>query len=150
GNSATGCDGGQSGAAPWAQHMVDRVVMNQSAVPASLRAEAFREHLDDVIETFTSEVSIGISTARESEHFILAPLLSAHFSGDLLSEHVDGTLGNLQSIQLATPHAIQQSRAFDKVVARQRKQTALGCSTHRMAGSTHALQERVDGARCAD
>ena len=50
------------------------------------------------------------------------------------------------SVEFAAANAVEQSRAFHQIIARQRKQSPLGCPGHRMPRTTDPLQEGGDGA----
>ena len=123
--------------------------MQQSRSPPAAGAEAFRQHAHTGIEVLAPQRPVGIGAAHESEQPTLLPFARRHLGGHLLRKHVEGVLRNLQAIQFAAAHRIQQRRAFHQFVAGQRKQPAFGGPSHRMAGAAHALQERIDGARRA-
>src|SRR5207248_1226755 len=59
-------------------------------------------------------------------------------------------LRNLELIELATAHRIEQGRALHELIARKREQPALGRAAHRMPRTADALQERIDGASRAE
>ena len=61
-----------------------------------------------------------------------------------------GCSGISQTIELAAAHAVEQRRALDQLVARQRKQPALGRAADRVAGAADPLQEARDRARRAE
>ena len=54
------------------------------------------------------------------------------------------------SVEFAAANAVEQSRAFDKIIARQGEQSPLGCPGHRMPRTTDSLQEGGDGAWLAE
>src|SRR5262245_18624853 len=54
---------------------------------------------------------------------------------------------NVQAVELAMLDCIEQRRAFDELIAAQRKQSAFGHAGNGMVGATDTLQERGDGAR---
>ena len=58
--------------------------------------------------------------------------------------------GIVSAVELAAAHAVEQRRAFDQLVARQRKQPPLRRAADRMAGAADALQEARDRARRAE
>ena len=56
----------------------------------------------------------------------------------------------VEAVELAAPHAVDKRGALDEIVARERKQPALGRAADRVAGTADALQEGRDRARRAD
>ena len=65
-------------------------------------------------------------------------------------EHVERMFGDVQAVELAAAHGIEQRRAVDQLIAAARENAALGHATHRMVGAAHALQEHRDAARRAE
>ena len=67
-----------------------------------------------------------------------------------MREHIQRLIGDRQRVEFAAANAVEQRRAFDQFVARQRKQPSLRRSFHRVARTPDALQERRDRARRAE
>ena len=107
GNGAARGDGGQRGAAPAAQHAVDRVAMHMGAAPPMAGVETLGQHLRDLAELTPLQMPERISTAEAGVQIVLAPFLQGRFGDNLLRKHVEGFLGNGQAIQFAAAHAIQ-------------------------------------------
>ncbi|MNH12516.1 hypothetical protein D3C79_720610 [compost metagenome] len=78
------------------------------------------------------------------------PLLAADFGDDLLRQYVQRSLRYLQAVQLAAAYAIEQCRAFDQVVARQREQPAFGRALDLVPGAPDPLQKRGNRTGRAD
>ena len=78
------------------------------------------------------------------------PFARGDFGDDLLRQHVERLFRNRQPIELAAADAVEQRRAFDQLVAREREQPALGRALDRMSGAPDPLQEARDRARRAD
>src|SRR5262249_40040984 len=55
-----------------------------------------------------------------------------------------------QAVELAAAHAVDERRAFDEIVARERKQPPLGEPVDRVTGAADPLQKTRDRARRAD
>ena len=113
------------------------------------RRIAFGERAHDVQEFLARELRIGIRAANEVEESRLGPFRRGDFGNDLLREDIERFLRNQNAVELAALHRIEQRRAFDELVARQREQPRLGHSADLMARAPRALQERRDGARRA-
>ena len=150
GDRAAGGQRGQPRAAPAAQHVVDRVAMDQRAAPAAAGGEAFGQHAHDGVEVLARESAIRPGAAHASNRAVLGPFLRRDLGDDLLRQHVERLLRDGQPIELAAAHAVEQRRAFDQVVARQREQPALRHAADRVAGAADALQEAGDRARRAE
>ena len=97
-----------------------------------------------------ASVAIGPGAAHQREELVLAPLARGDLGDDLLRQHVERLLGDRQPVELAAPDAVEQRRAFDQLVARERKQPALGRAVDRVAGAPDPLQEARDRARRAE
>ncbi len=93
------------------------------------------------------KLRIGISAADEIEQCRLGPFVGGDFGDDLLREHVERVARDRQPIELAALDGVEQRRAFDQLVARQRKEARLGHAADLVARAARALQERRDGAR---
>ena len=91
----------------------------------ALRREAVGEHPRDRDEALLREIAIA-RRAREARVQILdSPLAHPDLGDDLLREHVERRAARLDRVELGAPDRIEQRRAFDEVVARQRKEPAL-------------------------
>jgi len=93
---------------------------------------------------------IRISASDQREQFVLVPFTTGHFRDDLLGEDVERVLLDVQRVQFATPHRVEQGCAFDQVVARGREQARLRHAVDRMIGAAGALQKRRDRTRRGD
>ncbi len=116
-DGAAGGERGKPSTAPAAQHVIDRVMVDQGTAPPAARAEAFGEHADDGVKVLSSQRAIGPSPANELIEIILIPRLGTNLCGDLLRQHVERLLRNGEAIKLAAPDAVEQRRAFDQFVA---------------------------------
>ena len=74
----------------------------------------------------------------------LRPILRRDFRDNLLGEHVERPVGDCKAVELAATHAVEQSGAFDQIVARKRKQPPLGSAADGVAGTAYTLQEGGD------
>ena len=124
--------------------------MNERAAAPAAGAESLSQHADAIVEIFSPQVAIGIGAAKQLEQCIFGPLPRGDFGGDLLGQHIQGIAGNDEAIQLAAPHRIEQRRALDEIITRERKQSALGRAADRVSRASDALQKRVDRARRSD
>ena len=124
--------------------------MDQRAAPAAPRAEAVGQHVDDRREILPRQVAIRPGAPHQREQLVLAPLARGDLGDDLLRQHVERLLRDRETIELAAADAVEQRRALDQLVARQRKQPALRRAADRMARAADALQEAGDRARRAE
>ena len=138
---------GQARAAPAAHFAVDGVVVDECAAAAAARREAVGEHPDDIVELGALQVAIGVGALQQGEELIEVPLARGDFRHDLLRQHIERLGGNAQAIELRAPHAVEQRRAFDEIVARQREKPALRRTAQAVPGASDALQQSRDGPR---
>ncbi len=132
------------------QHMIDAIMMDERAAPAQPRAEAVAQHVHDLREILAGQGAIRPGAPDHLEQPVLAPLPCCGFRNDLLREHVQRILRNAEPVELAAMDAIDEGRAFHKLIARQRKQPPLGRAGNRMPGAPDTLQEIRDRARRTD
>src|SRR4051794_39505769 len=125
-------------------------MMDQRAAPPAARAEALGEHADDCLEILTRQVAVRPGAAETVEQRILAPVLGGDFGHDLLRQYIERPFRNSQSVEFAASDAVEQRRALDQIIARQREQPALRRAVDRMARTADALQKAGDGTRRAD
>src|SRR5262245_7557680 len=124
-------------------------MMNHGARAATSRADAFCQHLHDLVELLFRQRLIRVSASEASEEIVRAPLARGDLGCDLLSQHIEGVPRNLEVIELSATHRIEQRRGLYEVIARQRKQPSLRCAAHGMARPPDALQEGIDRSRRA-
>src|SRR5437868_7008611 len=105
--------------------MVDRIVMNQGRAPSAFGAESLCQHSYDIIELLACEVTIGIGRAHQLKELFLLPIVGCGASDNLLSQHIERLLRNLQRVELAPLQAPQRGDGLDQLIAAQRKQSAL-------------------------
>lgn len=60
-------------------------------------------------------------------------------ASELLGQHVQWCLGDVQNIQLATAHAVEQGGALDQIVAGGGEQTSLGRAADLVPGAPDSL-----------
>ena len=75
------------------------------------------------------------------------PFACGDLGHDLLREHVERLLGDRQAVEFAAGDGIEQRRALDEVVTRQREQPSLRRAFDRVPRAPDPLQETRDRAR---
>ena len=106
----------------------------------------FAEHVHDRVEVVARQIAIGPGPAAQCEQLVLVPFLAGHGGHDLLRQDVERRSGISIASKLPAAHRADQGQRFEQLVARQRKQPALGNLAQRVAGAADALQERGDRA----
>ena len=150
GDRAAGGERREARAAASAQHAVHRVAMDvRGAVPrrvvkpsASMRTTSRN----------SSRVRSAYGYARRirSNRAAFGPFGRGDLGDDLLREDVERLARNRQPVELAARDRIEQRRALDQLVARQREEPRLRNAADLMARASRALQERRDRARRAE
>ena len=130
--------------------MVDRIVVDEGPAPAAASAEPVGQHRDHCVEILARQSAEGPSTAAQRVEPVLVPFLRRDFGDDLLCQHIERLLGERQPIELAAAHTVEQRRALDELVARQREEAALRRAGDRMSRTPDPLQEARDRARRAE
>ena len=146
-NRTTGGKRGQPGAAAAAQHVVHRIPVHVGRAMAVPRREAVGERANDVEIFVVGELRIRRRTRQLVEQVALRPFARRDLGDDLLGEYVERLRRDRHAIELAALDCVEQRRAFDELVARQRKEPRLRRATDRMARAAGALQERRDPPR---
>ena len=151
GDGAAGGERGEPRAAPAAQHVVDGVVVDQRAAPAAPGAEAFRQHAHDGREILARQLAIGPGAADAAHRARPRPIRAPPTSATICCASTSSGCSGIASRSSSPRRTLSmQRRAFDQLVARERKQPALGRAVDGMAGAPDALQEARDRARRAD
>ncbi len=101
--------------------MIHRIVMNQRAVATASRCETLCEHPYHIVELGALEIPKRVSTANQRQQALFIPFARRNLGDDLLSNHVQRLCRNGQPVELLSTHAVQECRAFDEIVARQRE-----------------------------
>ena len=129
--------------------MIYRVVTNQRRAATALGAKSFGKYVYDAIKLFARKISIRPGSADQLNQIILIPISCGSCGDDLLGQDVQRPFGNRQSIKLTAIDAAQQRRAFDQLIASQRKNAAFRQAAALVLGATDALQQCGDGTRAA-
>jgi hypothetical protein len=124
--------------------------MQVGGAHATAAAVTLGEHLQQGVKSGAWQADIGRGAGQQLIEVILAPLAAGHLGDYLLGQHVQRRLGNDQGIQLAAAHAVEQRGALDQLVARLRKQAALGRAADAVAGAADPLQQGGNTARRTD
>ncbi len=150
GDRAARRSGGHHRVAAPAHGAADHVAMQVGAAHAAPAREAFGEHLHHFVEALARQPRVRRCARETRVQRIFLPFRARHFGDDLLCEHVERRFGNAQRVKFAALHAIEQRRALDKFVARQREQPAFRYAADMVPRTADALQERCDPARRTD
>ena len=151
GDRAAARQRGQPRAAPAAQQMVDPVVMNQRAAPAAPCGEPLGQHRHNRVEILARQLPVGPGAAEQRVKLVLAATLGRRLRRrSAAPARRAAARGSSSRVELASSHAVEQRRAFDQIVARQREQPPLRRAADRVAGAPDALQEGRDRARRAE
>ncbi|CAJ3327660.1 Uncharacterised protein [Burkholderia pseudomallei] len=150
GNRAARGDGREPRAAPPAHRVRDDVAVQVRGARAAPAREALGEHLQHLVERLARERRVGRGLRHAAIERVLVPFAAGDFGDELLREHVERRARNAQHVEFAAPHAIEERRAFDEFVARQRKEPPLRHAADMVPGAPDALQERRDAARRAE
>ena len=117
--------------------------------PAPCR-EAVGEHAHDRGELLARDLRERVRTTHEVEQLVFPAFAAGDLGDDLLRQHVERRALDVQRIELAATHRIEQRGGFDEFVARVREQPPFRRAVDRVAGAADALQEGRDRARRAD
>ena len=118
GNGASGHHRRHARVVASAQAAMHGVAMQVAGARAAARGESVCEHPHDGIEILAREPGIRPCAAQPVVQGVLAPLTGANFGHDLLRQHVQRRARDRQRVEFTAPHAVQQRRAFDQIVAR--------------------------------
>ncbi|MNI32170.1 hypothetical protein D3C73_860750 [compost metagenome] len=133
GNGAAAGHGGQPTAATGAQCTGHGVAVQERAANTLTSVVAFGEHLQQRLIVLVIESGVGRSPAEHVQQRLFVPFLATDLGDDLLGQHVQRREWNVQDVELAPPHTVEQGGAFDQVVAGGGEQAALGRATHLVA-----------------
>ncbi len=147
GDRAAGRERGETRAAASAQHAVHRVAVDVGCAVSAARREAVGQHPHDVEKLLAREIRIRVRATHEIVEIAFGPFGRRDLGDDLLREHVERLFWNRQPVELATGNGIEQRRALDELVAREREEPRLRYPADLVARASRALQERRDRAR---
>src|SRR2546430_2248974 len=120
--------------------------MDERATASPAGGETFGQHGDNRRKVHLRQRAIGPRAANERKQLVLVPFLRGYFGDDLLRQDVERLFGYSEGVELAASDAVQQCRAFDQFVTRERKQPPLRGAADRMPRAPDSLQERGDRA----
>ena len=151
GNRAARRERGQPRAAPAAQHAVDGVAMEVRGAMAAARGEALGEHAHDVEVLVARQLAYGYARVNERRTARLRSIRARRLRRRSAARaRRAACAGIVRRSSSPRAHRIEQRRAFDQLVARQRKEPRLRHAADRVARAPGALQERRDRARRAE
>ena len=99
---------------------------------AAASSEALRQHAHDRRKRFVRQISERVRAPNHFEQPVFGPFFRSNSRDHLLRENVERLFRNLQMIEFAAPHRIKQCRAFNQLIARQRKNSAFRKATDGM------------------
>src|SRR5262249_53908107 len=115
--------------------------MNERAAPAATGGETLSQHARNRVEIFAGQRAERPGQAQPIVKLPLRPVLRRDFRDDLLREHVERAVRNDEAVELPATDAVDKRHALDEIVARQRKQAALGRAADGVARAADTLQE---------
>ena len=124
--------------------------MQVCAAAAAASGESFGQHPHDGVERFARQTSERVRAPNHFEQPVFRPFFRSNCRDNLLRENIKRLFGNLQMIELAAPHRVEQRRAFNQFVARERKDSTFRKAADRMVRSANPLQQRRNRARRSD
>ena len=146
GDGAAGGQCGQPATAPATQAARREITVQIGAAGSVAGRIALGEHSQQCLEGRIVERGIGRRAVKRLQQLILAPLTTGHFRDDLLRQHVQRRVRDLQRVQLATTHGVEQRGTLDQVVAGAGKQPPLGHPGDLVPGAPDPLQKGRDRA----
>ena len=124
--------------------------MHQRRPPPTSRRESVCRHANNGVEIRPVEAAIRPRPSDEVVQLLLATLAARRLGDDLLRQHVDRRIVLDDGVEVATTDRPQQRRALDEVVPRDRKETSLGKTGNRVAGTADPLQQGGNPVRRSD
>ncbi|MCY1409200.1 hypothetical protein D9M71_245400 [compost metagenome] len=116
-NGAAAGNGCQLAASAPAQRTGHGIAVQVSAAHALAAVVAFGQYPQQGLVMAVIEAGVRRGSTKLFEQGLLMPFLAADLGNDLLGQHVQRRHRNVQGIELATAHAVEQGGAFDQVVA---------------------------------
>ncbi len=151
GDRAAGGDGEPLGAAAAGEGVGEAVPGDAGAQLGELVAGvAAREHVEHRLEHRPGERGVGGGAAGEGEHVVDGPLVERAHRHDLLGEHVERGVGQVQRLDLAGEHALDDDGGLHEVAAELGEQHPAADRTDLVAGAADALQPGGDRRRGLD
>ena len=95
-------------------------------------SEALRQHAHDVRKCFARQISERVRAPNHFEQPVFGPFFRSNSRDHLLRENVERLFRNLQMIEFAATNGVEKRRAFNQLIARQRKDSALRKAADRM------------------
>ena len=121
--------------------------MQVTAAAAAAGGKSFRQHADDSGELLEFQVSIGPGQSELIIKLCMLPFTAGNLGDDLLRQHVQVAVRDMQGIQFIVMNGVQQGNALYQVIAGQWEQPAARDLADGMAGAAYALQEGGDRSR---
>ena len=149
-NGAAIHDGHHARAPPGLQPPVDAIVIEIRAIAPALRGDAVRQHGQQVVKIFAFKLAIGIGTRDHAEQLVFVPLFRRAHGHHLLRQHIEGSIGNDQAVEIAQMDGTHQGRAFHQVIAGSREEPSFGDCPAPVSRAPYALQARGNRAGRTD
>ena len=146
-NGAAAGKRGDARSPPCLHHAMDAVPVQPRALrPPRAARHTFRVHLDHGVEFGAGKLAVGPGPTYPRVRLVLRQVLAGGHGDELLREHVERPLRNAGRFQVAGSHAAHQRRALDELIARGRKEPALGHAAAMVGGAADALQGHREAA----
>ncbi len=104
-------------------------------------------HLDDVVEFLPRQRPIRPRAPHQRERVVLGKILARDHRHQLLREHVQRPVGNARDLEISRAHPAHDRGRLHQLIARDRKEPALGNAASMVGSATDPLQRDREAAR---
>ena len=131
--------GSKTRAAPALHATVYLIPVEQSAASPTRGRDAFRKHLDHIIEIVPGKIAVGIGRAKERIKIVFFPWTGRSSCNDLLGQDIERVFRDLNPFELTFSNGRNDSGAFDEFVAGGRENASLWFRADPVSGSPDTL-----------
>ena len=139
------CDRRHAGSAPRMQAPVHAITQQVSAIAAASRFDAFVQQRQQLVKVLARGVPVWISSPQNVEKPIFVPGFSPAAGNDLLHQHIDRRVGNLQPIQFARAHLANECSLLEQIVPGGCEEESLGNRPAPVSGAPDSLHRHRHG-----
>src|SRR4051812_31748415 len=121
--------------------------MDQRGPPASLGAESFGEHPQNVIKLLTGQLPVRPCPAHQLKQLSFVPVFASDASHNLLRQDVQRFLRYVKAIQITVVNTAKHRDTLEQFIPAERKNSSLGQSAALMLSASYPLQQSCNRTR---
>jgi hypothetical protein len=139
--------GQEPGVATPSHHAVDPIPVDVGALPTPGRDQPFAEHGQHLVEGLAAQVAVRVGPLHHLVEGRGVPIFGGRHRHQLLGQHVDRLLHQLERVEVALLQGAQERQAFDQLIPGEGPDSTLRHPAQGVSRTAHPLEQDRDVPR---